>query len=112
MCEKVTKVLWSQLIQGLKDHCFRFTGNQLVNGPPSNSLDKRSAWDITAAICCYPSSTILKFLLYEIFSEQKDFHGYLMDFLASERIFAKSVRDFFGNDIPFGAAYTVCLRRV
>ena len=37
---------------------------------------------------------------YEIFSRQKDFYGFWMDFFGNKRIFAKSVRDFLGVKCP------------
>ena len=67
--EKVTEVLWSQLIQGLEDHCLRFTSNQFANGLPSQPFNKRSAWGVKVAICNDPSSTVLKFLQLTNFSQ-------------------------------------------
>ena len=46
-------------MQGLEDHCLRFTGNQLVNGLPSQLFDERSAWGIEAAVRYYETRQIM-----------------------------------------------------
>ena len=37
-------------MQGLEDHCFRFTSDELFNGLPAQLVDKWSAWGIKAAV--------------------------------------------------------------
>ena len=61
MGEKVTQVLGSKFMQGLEDHCFRLTSEELFNGLPAQLVDKWSAWGIKAAVGYNSSSSILKF---------------------------------------------------
>ena len=49
-------------MQGLEDHCFRFTSDELFNGLPAQLVDEWSAWGIKAAVCYNSSSSVLKFL--------------------------------------------------
>ena len=37
-------------MQGLEDHYFRFTSDELFNGLPAQLVDKWSAWGIKAAV--------------------------------------------------------------
>ena len=34
-------------MQGLQDHCFRFTGDELFNGLLAQLVDKCSAWGVS-----------------------------------------------------------------
>ena len=49
-------------MQGLEDHYFRFTSDELFNGLPAQLVDKWSAWGIKAAVGYNSCSSILKFL--------------------------------------------------
>ena len=49
-------------MQGLEDHYFRFTSDELFNGLPAQLVDKWSAWGIKAAVGYKSSSSVLKFL--------------------------------------------------
>ena len=49
-------------MQGLEDHCFRFAGDEFLNGLPAQLVDKWSAWGVKAAVGYNSSSSILKFL--------------------------------------------------
>ena len=48
-------------MQGLEDHCFRFTSDELFNGLPAQLVDKWS-WGIRAAVGYNSSNSVLKFL--------------------------------------------------
>ena len=37
-------------MQGLEDHCFRFTSDELFNGLPAQLVDKWSARGVKAAV--------------------------------------------------------------
>ena len=37
-------------MQGLEDHCFRLTSNELFNGLPAQLVDEWSAWGVKAAV--------------------------------------------------------------
>ena len=50
-------------MQGLEDHYFRFTSDELFNGLPAQLVDKWSAWGIKAAVGYNSCSPVLKFLL-------------------------------------------------
>ncbi len=62
LSEKVTQVLWSQSIEGFENHCLRLISDKLINGFPSQAINKRSAWGIVAAISYNSSSSVLKLL--------------------------------------------------
>ena len=49
-------------MQGLEDHCFRFTSDELFTGIPAQLVDEWSAWGIKFAVGCHFSSSALKFL--------------------------------------------------
>ena len=49
-------------MQGLEDHCFRFTSDELFNGLPAQLVDEWSAWGVKAAVGYISSSLVLKFL--------------------------------------------------
>ena len=49
-------------MQGLEDHCFRFTSDESFNGCQAQMADKWSAWGIKAAVGYNSSSSVLKFL--------------------------------------------------
>ena len=46
---------------------------------------------------------------YEIFSEQRDFYGFLMDFSCKLRDFCQRRTRFFGVKCPSGLLSTICL---
>ena len=49
-------------MQGLEDHCFRFTSYELFNGLPGRLVDEWSAWGVKTAVAYNSSSSVLKFL--------------------------------------------------
>ena len=49
-------------MQGLEDHCFRFTSYELFNGLPAQLVHEWSAWGVKAAVGYNSSSSVLKFL--------------------------------------------------
>ena len=49
-------------MQGLEDHYFRFTSDELFNGLPAQLVDKWSAWGIKDAVGYDSCSSVLKFL--------------------------------------------------
>ena len=49
-------------MQGLEDHCFRFTSDELFNGLPAQLVDEWSTWGVKAAVGYNSSSSVLKFL--------------------------------------------------
>ena len=49
-------------MQGLEDHCFRFTSDELFNGLPAQLIDKWSARGVKSAVGYNSSSSVLKFL--------------------------------------------------
>ena len=49
-------------MQGLEDHCFRFTSYELFNGLPAQLVDEWSAWGVKVAVGYNSSSSVLKFL--------------------------------------------------
>ena len=49
-------------MQGLEDHCFRFTRDEFFNGLPAKLVDEWSAWGVKAAVGYNFSSSVLKFL--------------------------------------------------
>ena len=55
-------------MQGLADHCFRFTSYELFNGLPAQLVDEWAAWVVKAAVGYNPSSSVLKFLQLSKFS--------------------------------------------
>ena len=49
-------------MQGLEDHCFRFTSDELLNGLPAQLVGEWSARGVKAAVGYNSSSSVLKFL--------------------------------------------------
>ena len=45
-------------MQGLEDHCFRFTSYELFNGLPAQLVDEWSAWGAKAAVGYSSSSSV------------------------------------------------------
>ena len=49
-------------MQGLEDHCFRFTSYEFFSGLPAQLVDEWSAWGVKAAVGYNSCSSVLKFL--------------------------------------------------
>ena len=49
-------------MQGLEDHCLRFTSDELFNGLPAQLVDKWSTLDVKAAFGYNSCSSVLMFL--------------------------------------------------